>query len=109
MVNKGREIEALGNHAISKSQKSVEKPKSKAKKSKDSRVKTFKKLYVYYSEDDGIFSVWQGKTSSKLLEKYWTFAYEITIESTGEMMSDIVARVAAGIEFGNDCDRFEVL
>lgn len=104
-----REIKGLGNHATKKSQKSVGLPRKGEGKSKPVPVKTSKKLYIYRSKDDKTLTVWHGKFSSKLMLNYWALAYEVSIKRVGGGPGDIVRRIAAGIEFGNETVRFDPL
>ena len=106
MVKKSRGNTGLGNHGKLKSQKSGGISKSKAKKSKDSKVKSFKKLYVYRSKDDGAFAVFHAKLDCVVMGRYYDFCYDVTIRAFGIKKSDIVARVACGIEFNSSTWRF---
>lgn len=104
-----RENARLGNHAPKKGQKSGGLSKYKAKKPNKPPKTATKKLYIYQSKDDGLLTVWHGKFSSKMMLQYWTLVYEITVDRVGGKPGDIIRRIAAGIEFGNETVRFDPL
>ena len=104
-----KEIDTRRNLAPKKRQKSGGVKSKGGRKFKNPKIKSFKKLYVYYCPQHGTFSAWHNKLSSKNLRQYFTFAYEVSIRAKSDIISDIVGRIASGIEFGNDGERWEKL
>lgn len=105
----GRKIDRSGNHRLSKRQKTGAGSVYQDKLSRKPKPNTSKTLYVYASKDDGTLMAFHARFSSKIMLRYWKPVYTVTVKNTGGKPSNIVGRIVAGVEFGQDGGRFDPL